>query len=40
MESVDFEGNPRDKTASDGGAMKTQLYLERMVTDTKELEEE
>jgi hypothetical protein len=40
MTSVDFEGNPRDETVSDSEAMETQLYLERIVTDTEELEEE
>jgi hypothetical protein len=37
---VDFEGNPRDETVSNGEATETQLYLERIVTDTKKLEEE
>jgi hypothetical protein len=37
--SVDFEGNPRNETVSDGQATETQLYLERIVTDTEELEE-
>jgi hypothetical protein len=37
---VDFEGNPRDETVSDGETRETQLYLERIVTDTEELEEE
>jgi hypothetical protein len=40
MASVDFEGNPSDEAVSDGEEMETQLYLERIVTDTKELEEE
>jgi hypothetical protein len=38
--SVDFEGNPRDETVSDGEARETQLYLERIVTGTEKLEEE
>jgi hypothetical protein len=40
MTSVDFEGNPRDATVSDAEATETQPYLERIVTDTEELEEE
>jgi hypothetical protein len=40
MASVDFEGNLRDETVSDGEATETQLYHERIVTDTEELEEE
>jgi hypothetical protein len=40
MASVDFEGNPGDEPVSDGEVTETQLYLERIVIDTKELEEE
>jgi hypothetical protein len=40
MASVDVEGNSRDETVSSGEATETQLYLERIVTDTAELEEE
>jgi hypothetical protein len=40
MASVDFEGNRRNETVSDGEATETQLYLERIVTDAEELEEE
>jgi hypothetical protein len=40
MMSVDFKSNPREETVSDGEAAETQLYLERIVTDTEELEEE
>jgi hypothetical protein len=40
MVSVNFEGNPRDETASDGEATETKLYLERIVAGTEELEEE
>jgi hypothetical protein len=40
MASVDFEGNPKDETVSDGEVTATQPYLERIVTDTEELEEE
>jgi hypothetical protein len=40
MASVDSEGNPMGRTVSDGEAMKTQLYLERIAADREELEEE
>jgi hypothetical protein len=40
MASVDFEGNPRDERVSDGEATETRVYLERIVIDTEELEEE
>jgi hypothetical protein len=38
--SVDFEGNPSDEAVSDGEVAETQPYLERIATDTKELDEE
>jgi hypothetical protein len=38
--SVDFESNPMDETVSDGEATETLLYVERIDTDTEELEEE
>jgi hypothetical protein len=37
---VDFEGNLRDETVSVGEATETQRQLERILTDTEELEEE
>jgi hypothetical protein len=40
ISSVDFEGNPRDETVSDGEATETRPYLEEIVTDTEEPEEE
>jgi hypothetical protein len=40
MASVDFEGNPKGETVSVGEATETQRHLERIVTDTEELEEE
>jgi hypothetical protein len=39
MASMDFECNPSDEAASDVEVTETQLYLQRIVTDTKELEE-
>jgi hypothetical protein len=40
MASVDFEGNRSDEAASDCEVTETQLRLERIVADTKELERE
>jgi hypothetical protein len=36
---MDFEGNTRDETVSDGDATETQRGLGRIVTGTEELEE-
>jgi hypothetical protein len=40
MASVDLNGHRRDETVSDGEGTETQPYLERIATDTEELEEE
>jgi hypothetical protein len=40
MASVYFEDNQLDETVSGGEATETQPYLERILTDTEELEEE
>jgi hypothetical protein len=40
MASADFEGNPSSEVVSDGEMTETQLHLKRIVTYTKELEEE